>query len=162
MDKLEFYQVSSSFGQTKLFTNCLPEVPQIWVEKVSGCFFAIEILKSNDGFSKKGDVPQRLESRSLSCDGNVPTFQEITSKLSSSASSSFSSSSSSSSSSSIVIIILLPFPPFEFKVYDDVWGSSERAPSYTALRRQAASCDWLLRSLELLPGGSVVIRRSLG
>jgi len=52
-----------------------------------------------------------------------------------------------------------PLDPEKSKVYDDVWGSSERAPSYTALRRQAASCDWLLRSLELLPGGSVVISR---
>ena len=49
--------------------------------------------------------------------------------------------------------------PVDRQVYDDVWGSSERAPSYTALRRQANSCDWLLRSLEPLPGGSVVIRR---
>mmetsp|Transcript_40114 Transcript_40114/g.89909 ORF Transcript_40114/g.89909 Transcript_40114/m.89909 type:complete len:249 (-) Transcript_40114:222-968(-) len=45
------------------------------------------------------------------------------------------------------------------KVYDDIWGSSERAPSYSSLRRQAAACDWLVRSLEPLPGGSVVIRR---
>mmetsp|Transcript_77295 Transcript_77295/g.121700 ORF Transcript_77295/g.121700 Transcript_77295/m.121700 type:complete len:586 (-) Transcript_77295:7-1764(-) len=52
-----------------------------------------------------------------------------------------------------------PLDPEKSKVYDDVWGSSERAPSYTALRRQANSCDWLLRSLEPLPGGSVVIRR---
>lgn len=52
-----------------------------------------------------------------------------------------------------------PLDPEKSKVYDDVWGSSERAPSYTALRKQAAACDWLLRSLEPLPGGSVVIRR---
>eukprot|EP00435_Cladocopium_sp_Y103_P059956 s329_g21.t1 len=52
-----------------------------------------------------------------------------------------------------------PLDPEKSKVYDDVWGSSERAPSYTALRRQANSCDWLLRSLEQLPGGSIVIRR---
>eukprot|EP00438_Fugacium_kawagutii_P010037 Skav212669 [mRNA] locus=scaffold1227:621609:630682:+ [translate_table: standard] len=54
-----------------------------------------------------------------------------------------------------------PLDPEKSKVYDDVWGSSERAPSYTALRRQAASCDWLLRSLEKLPGGSIVVRRSM-
>ncbi|CAE7562277.1 unnamed protein product [Symbiodinium natans] len=52
-----------------------------------------------------------------------------------------------------------PLDPDKSKVYDDVWGSSERAPSYSSLRRQAASCDWLVRSLEPLPGGSVVIRR---
>ncbi|CAK9075197.1 FIST domain-containing protein, partial [Durusdinium trenchii] len=52
-----------------------------------------------------------------------------------------------------------PLDPDKSKVYDDVWGSSERAPSYTALRRQAANCDWVVRSLETLPGGSVVIRR---
>eukprot|EP00439_Symbiodinium_sp_Y106_P063066 s5068_g9.t1 len=52
-----------------------------------------------------------------------------------------------------------PLDPDKSKVYDDVWGSSERAPSYSSLRRQAAACDWLVRSLEPLPGGSVVIRR---
>ena len=52
-----------------------------------------------------------------------------------------------------------PLDPDKSKVYDDVWGSSERAPSYSSLRRQAASCDWLVRSLEPLPSGSVVIRR---
>ena len=52
-----------------------------------------------------------------------------------------------------------PLDPDKSKVYDDVWGSSQRAPSYSSLRRQAASCDWLVRSLEPLPGGSVVIRR---
>ena len=45
------------------------------------------------------------------------------------------------------------------QVYDDIWGSSQRAPSYASLRRQAAPSDWLVRSLEPLPGGGVVIRR---
>mmetsp|Transcript_48684 Transcript_48684/g.136146 ORF Transcript_48684/g.136146 Transcript_48684/m.136146 type:complete len:728 (-) Transcript_48684:78-2261(-) len=45
------------------------------------------------------------------------------------------------------------------QVYDDIWGSSNRAPSYAELQRQATSGDWLVRSVEPLPDGSVVIRR---
>jgi len=39
------------------------------------------------------------------------------------------------------------------------WGSSERAPSYATLQKQAAGSDWLVRSIESLPDGQLVIRR---
>eukprot|EP00930_Biecheleria_cincta_P096913 TRINITY_DN88685_c0_g1_i1.p1 TRINITY_DN88685_c0_g1~~TRINITY_DN88685_c0_g1_i1.p1 ORF type:complete len:625 (+),score=81.98 TRINITY_DN88685_c0_g1_i1:123-1997(+) len=48
--------------------------------------------------------------------------------------------------------------PTKSKTYDDVWGSSERAPSYASLRKRTSAIDWLVRSLEPLPSGSVVIR----
>ncbi|CAE8703116.1 unnamed protein product, partial [Polarella glacialis] len=45
------------------------------------------------------------------------------------------------------------------KVFDDAWGTSERAPAYAKLQRQAGGSDWLVRSLDLLPSGAVVVRR---
>lgn len=45
------------------------------------------------------------------------------------------------------------------KVFDDYWGSSERAPSYTSLAKQAGNSDWLVRRLEPLPSGAVVVHR---
>eukprot|EP00931_Biecheleriopsis_adriatica_P065398 TRINITY_DN39926_c0_g1_i1.p1 TRINITY_DN39926_c0_g1~~TRINITY_DN39926_c0_g1_i1.p1 ORF type:complete len:592 (+),score=113.78 TRINITY_DN39926_c0_g1_i1:266-1777(+) len=49
--------------------------------------------------------------------------------------------------------------PDKSKVYDDIWGSSKRAPSYASLKKMTSNSDWLVRSLEALPSGSVVIRR---
>jgi small ligand-binding sensory domain FIST len=45
------------------------------------------------------------------------------------------------------------------KVYDDTWGTSDRAPSYAKLAKLATSSDWLLRSHEDLPDGTILVRR---
>lgn len=47
------------------------------------------------------------------------------------------------------------------KVWDggETWGSSDRAPSYGRLMKQACGSDWLVRSIEPLPDGRLVIRR---
>mmetsp|Transcript_13493 Transcript_13493/g.31748 ORF Transcript_13493/g.31748 Transcript_13493/m.31748 type:complete len:586 (+) Transcript_13493:71-1828(+) len=45
------------------------------------------------------------------------------------------------------------------KAWDDDWGSSERAPSYAKLMKTAGLSDWLVRSIEKLPDGAIVVRR---
>lgn len=45
------------------------------------------------------------------------------------------------------------------KEYDDLWGSSERAPSYAQLAKQAHGSDWLVRSIDPLPNGTIVVQR---
>jgi len=52
-----------------------------------------------------------------------------------------------------------PVDPNKSKEYDDLWGSSERLPSYDNLQKRAISSDWLVRSLESMPNDSVVVRR---
>mmetsp|Transcript_57521 Transcript_57521/g.106235 ORF Transcript_57521/g.106235 Transcript_57521/m.106235 type:complete len:593 (-) Transcript_57521:275-2053(-) len=49
--------------------------------------------------------------------------------------------------------------PQRNKVYDDMWGSSQRAPSYAHLAKTAGLSDWLVRSIEKLPDGAIVVRR---
>lgn len=47
------------------------------------------------------------------------------------------------------------------KVWDgaESWGSSDRAASYAQLAKTAGASDWLVRSIEPLPDGRLVIRR---
>lgn len=52
-----------------------------------------------------------------------------------------------------------PLDPDRSKVYDDQWGSSKRAPAYATLQSNAIGSDWLVRSLDPLPNGNVVVRR---
>jgi len=49
----------------------------------------------------------------------------------------------------------------EKKVWDgaESWGTSMRAPSYSAMAKQSASSDWLVRSIEPSADGTLVIRR---
>lgn len=49
--------------------------------------------------------------------------------------------------------------PAREKVYDDAWGSSERLPSYAQLQKQANGNDWLVRSIDPLPNGTIVVQR---
>jgi len=45
------------------------------------------------------------------------------------------------------------------QVYDDCWGSARRAPSYAQLASQTIGTDWLVRTIEPMPNGAVVLRR---
>lgn len=49
--------------------------------------------------------------------------------------------------------------PDRSKTWDDTWASSARAPAYSWLQKQATASDWLVRSIELLPSGAIVVRR---
>jgi len=52
-----------------------------------------------------------------------------------------------------------PLDADKSKVYDDIWGSSKAPPSYTKLANTAAGSDWLVRSLDVLPNKTIVVRR---
>jgi len=49
--------------------------------------------------------------------------------------------------------------PTKSKEYDDLWGSSARMPSYSTLAKQASQSDWLVRSIDPLPNGTIVVQR---
>jgi len=49
--------------------------------------------------------------------------------------------------------------PAKSKEYDDQWGSSTRLPSYAMLAKQANQSDWLVRSIDPLPNGTIVVQR---